>query len=104
MDTNLFKIFSYLSLIEHSPILKYHEHLIKRFPKEMLALYLPAFKGYGDDANKRSEYADLAKKMIRIIKDLPEGKEKIQTIVHGLISKYPRRPAMVDELNKVLNV
>ena len=83
-------------------ILEYHNHLAKRFPKEMLALYLPAFERHGDNANKRSEYADLAKKMFRVMTDIPIGKEKIQSIAHELVAKYPRRPAMIEELNKVL--
>ena len=68
----------------------------------MLALYLSEFECAGDYVNGRSQYADLSRKMIRVMKDLPEGKEKIQSIARKLIAKYPKRPAMIDELNKVL--
>ena len=83
-------------------ILKYHEHLVKRFPKELLALYLPEFKRAGVHVNDRSQYADLAGKMLRVMTDIPEGKEKIQAVASELIAQYPRRPAMIDELNKIL--
>ena len=85
-------------------VLSYHEHLVKRFPKELLALYLPEFKRAGDNVKDRSQYADLAGKMIRIMKDIPEGKEKTQAIARELIAQNPRRPAMIDELNKVLKI
>jgi hypothetical protein len=83
-------------------ILTYHSHLAKRFPKEMLELYLPAFKDFGDNANGRSQYADLSRKMIRVMTDIPIGTEEIQTIASKLIAKNPRRPAMIEEMNKVL--
>ena len=83
-------------------ILKYHKHLAKRFPKELLSLYFPELKSAGDSVNGRSQYAELAGKMMRIMKDIPEGKEKIRAIARELIAQNPRRPAMIEELNKVL--
>ena len=95
-----------LALVKAEPyldtLLHYHEYLVKRFTEEMLALYLPAFKQFGQNSDKRSEYADLAKKMMRVMKDIPEGKEKILTIARDLIAQNPRRPAMIEELNRVL--
>ena len=85
--------------------LEYHPHLVKNYPAELLAIYLPAFEEYGTQANDRSAYADLDWKMKKIITDIPEGKEKIIAIAKRLITKFsvkPRRPAMIEELTKVL--
>ncbi len=87
-----------------STFLEYHEYLAKRYPKEMLALYIPKFKFLGDKVDGRSQYADLAAKMKRVLKDIPEAKEPITALVRELIAKNPRRPAMIEELNKVVGV
>lgn len=83
-------------------ILQYHSHLCEKYPEELLEMYIPALELYGDIANDRSHYNDLTRKMKIIIKDIPQGKEKIISIAKKLKEKYPRRPAMIDELNKIL--
>jgi hypothetical protein len=85
-------------------LLEYHEHLAKRYPKEMLALYIPKFRFLGDQVDGRSQYADLAGKMKRVLKDIPEAREPVTVLVRELIAKNPRRSAMIEELNKVLKV
>ncbi|WP_181163810.1 SWIM zinc finger family protein [Pontibacter mangrovi] len=82
--------------------LGYHAYLAKRFPTEYLALYLPAFEQYGQEANGRSEYATLARYMKKAMQDIPQGKEQIQHIARSLMAQFPRRPAMQEELRKVL--
>ncbi|MDO8993250.1 MAG: hypothetical protein Q7U83_09315, partial [Daejeonella sp.] len=82
-------------------ILQYHSHLSKRYPDELLALYLPAFELAGDHANARNQYKDVVNKMKRVIKDMPQFKADIVAVAQKLKSKYPRRPAMVDELNRI---
>ncbi|MDP1795821.1 MAG: hypothetical protein Q8K53_00760, partial [Daejeonella sp.] len=82
-------------------ILQYHSHLSKRYPDELLALYLPAFELAGDHANARNQYKDLVMKMKKVIKDMPRFKADIVAVAQKLRSKYPRRPAMVDELNRI---
>ena len=85
--------------------LDYHTYLVKIYPKELLKLYLPAFEEYGMKSNGRSDYADLVSKMKKVIKDIPEGKEKILAIAQAFKDKFsykPRRPAMIEELNKIL--
>ena len=83
-------------------ILQYHNYLVKEYPSELLAIYLPAFERKGDTAGNRGEYANLAGKMKTVIKSIPEGKEKIIAVAKNLNQKYPRRPAMVQELNKII--
>ncbi|WP_276503592.1 SWIM zinc finger family protein [Terrimonas pollutisoli] len=85
--------------------LEYHSHLVKSYPDELLAIYLPALEEFGLKSNSRSEYADLVNKMKKIIKDIPHGKEKILDTAKRLKEKFssrPRRPAMIEELNKIL--
>lgn len=83
-------------------LLQFHDHLAKRYPSELLNMYLPAFKQQGDKVGARNEYADLAQKMKKVIKDIPDGKEKIIALAEQLKQKMPRRPAMIEELNKIL--
>ncbi|MCJ8165541.1 SWIM zinc finger family protein [Pontibacter sp. E15-1] len=82
--------------------LKYHTYLASRYPTELMRLYLPAFEQAGQEANGRSAYADLAQKMKKVMQDIPEGKEKIMAVARSLKEQYPRRPAMVEELDKIL--
>lgn len=83
-------------------ILQYSTLLSKHYPNEILALLLPAFEFEGDRASARNHYAYLAAKMKKAIKDIPEFKDGIISMANLLKSKYPRRPAMVDELSKIV--
>lgn len=83
-------------------ILMYHEFLAKRYPEEMTNLYVPAMAAEGDSASTRDHYASLASKMKRVMKDIPASQEKITALARYLKLKYPRRPAMQEELDKVL--
>jgi hypothetical protein len=40
--------------------------------------------------------------MILVLKDIPEAKEPITTLVDELILMNPRKPAMVEELRRVV--
>ncbi|PSR52727.1 hypothetical protein AHMF7605_03900 [Adhaeribacter arboris] len=82
--------------------LKYHSYLAPRYPAELLEIYLPAFEQYGQQANGRGEYTDLTAKMKKVMQDIPAGKERIQNIARNLREQFPRRPAMLEELNKIL--
>jgi hypothetical protein len=98
-----------LALVQHanalSTTLEYHPYLLKKYPNELLALYLPVLEMAGIKSSSRSEYARLVYQMKKIIKDIPAGKEKILDIAKRLKEKFsskPYRPAMIDELNKIL--
>lgn len=82
--------------------LSYHTYLAPHYPAELLEIYLPAFAAQGQQANGRGEYANLVRKMQKVMQDIPKGKEKIKAIARSLKEQFPRRPAMVEELNKVL--
>jgi hypothetical protein len=84
--------------------LHYHQYLHKHYPKELLAMYLPALRHRGDQVNNRSEYAELAGTMKKIMADIPQGKTPMKDLARELIAKYPKRPAFIDELNAVLRI
>jgi hypothetical protein len=85
-------------------LLQYHDYLVKRYPMQLLAIYLPAFERKGDIVGNRSQYADLAAKMKMVITTIPEGREGIIAVAQAINRKYSRRPAMVKELNTVIGM
>jgi hypothetical protein len=82
--------------------LSYHQYLVAHYPAELVSLYLPALEKYGQQATGRADYARLVAHMKMVMKAIPDGKEQIITLAHHLKEKYARRPAMVEELNKML--
>ena len=85
-----------------SNVLTYYNILLKQFPNELLDILIPLLEKEGDRSSGRSEYKELARKMKSIIKDFPEDKNRILEVAQKLKEKYPRRPAMLEELNKVI--
>ena len=75
---------------------------VKIYPSELSSLYFPLLESAANKAGSRSEYAHLVTKMKMIVKDIPDSKTKIVAIAQALKAKYPRRPAMIEELNKIL--
>lgn len=85
--------------------MEYQNILVKTYPEELLAIYLPALEAFGLKADNRTQYADFVNKMKRIMADIPAGKERILSLAQTfkeLYSSKPRRPAMIEELNKIL--
>lgn len=82
-------------------ILAYYPHLIKIYPNELLDTIIPVLEKEGDRCDGRSQYKDLANKMKSVIKDYPKEKKRILEVARKLKIKYPRRPAMLEELNKL---
>jgi len=83
-------------------LMRYHSYLAPHYPEEMLQLYLPALMLQGDKASDRSQYTSLVGTMKKIIKDIPQSKDSVIAIAKSLKDKYPRKPAMIDELNGIL--
>lgn len=94
-----------LSLVQKqenlTTILTYYPYLIKIYPNELLDIIIPVFEKEGDKCDGRSQYKDLANKMKSVIKDYPQDKERILEVAQKLKIKYPRRPAMQEELDKL---
>nr|WP_256484221.1 SWIM zinc finger family protein [Mucilaginibacter flavidus] len=83
-------------------ILPYHKYLVHQYADELVPIYLPGLELKGDNASDRSQYATLVKLMEDLITDMPAGKDQILATAQKLRTKYPRRPAMVEELNRLL--
>ncbi len=85
--------------------LNYHQYLVKGYSTALLAIYIPALEEFGIRANSRNEYADLVRKMKKIIKDIPGGEEDVLAVAKRLKERFsikPRRPAMIEELDILL--
>lgn len=82
-------------------ILQYHSCLGAGYSAALLELYLPAFESYCDEAVNRSSYRNLAAIMKQTIKSIPDGKDAIKEMAQKLMKKYPRRPALREELTGV---
>lgn len=82
-------------------ILQYHKYLCPHYPTELIGIYLPALETYADNTSDRSGYAMLVNKIEMILTDIPAGRDQIIALVKQLRIKYARRPAMIDELNKL---
>ena len=82
-------------------ILSYYPYLLKTYPNELLDSIIPVLEKDGDRSDGRSQYKDLANKMKLVIKDYPKEKERILEVARKLKIKYPRRPAMIEELDEL---
>jgi SWIM zinc finger len=79
-----------------------HPYLSKRYPAEMLAFYLKVLEKLGDNASNRREYEHLAALMKKVKKDIEGSHPAIDGLAADLIQKYQRRPAMLEEIRKVV--
>ncbi len=79
-----------------------HPHLLKRYPTEMLAFYLRLLEKSGDNASNRKEYEHIATLMKKVKMDMEGSHSAINGLAANLIQKYPRRPAMIEEMRKVI--
>jgi len=94
-----------LSLVQNvralSALREYHPFLSPHFPDALIEMYVPMFLKKGETANDRSGYADLVREMKKVIKDIPSGTAQIKAVAQQLREKFPRRPAMLDELSRL---
>jgi hypothetical protein len=78
----------------------YREYLEPRFPVEIFQAYKQIVYKKLERTTSRAIYADTAEYLTRLIK--LGYKKEVEEIIHDLISKYPRRKAMIEELKNVL--
>lgn len=94
-----------LELIPPSPsehtLAAVHPHLATLFPQQLLGFYLQVLSELGDRASQRSEYSHLADLMLKVKRDIENSAVAIDNLAAALILKFPRRPAMLDELRRV---
>lgn len=79
----------------------YHPYLHAHYPDALVAMYVPLFLKRGEQASDRSAYAELVREMKKVIKDIPSSSAPIKGVAQQLREKFPRRPAMLDELSKL---
>jgi uncharacterized Zn finger protein len=82
-------------------LLAYMKYLAKDYQTQVIDLLSPALVLAGDRADSRSGYAQIASNMKDIMKLMPASKGKILEAAQILRVKYPRRPAMLDELKVI---
>ncbi len=85
-------------------VLKYHKFLADQYPMELLTIYLPAFERYGDVSGGRGHFQALANYMNMVMNAIPEGRQEIIALAKKLSRKYPRRPAMTEELQAIVQM
>ncbi len=85
------------------PILKkVRTHLMSRYPQKMLDLYLAAFEQAAGRASNRTQYAQLVQDMLELRKEFRETESAINQLASSLRETYARRPAMVEELGRLV--
>jgi hypothetical protein len=91
-------------LLEKSPdihsLLQYSHYLVKDYANELVLLYKNAIDRAAEKASKRKDYRQLASYILNMAK-IPGGKETARLLISKLITKYDKRPAMRDELEKI---
>ncbi|HEY5123459.1 MAG TPA: hypothetical protein VIK14_06955 [Ignavibacteria bacterium] len=78
---------------------EYGKHLPKSYSGELTDIYAKCIKEYLENNASRAEY-QIACKYIRKMKKLG-AKEKVEVLINELKNKYNRRPALLDELNRI---
>jgi hypothetical protein len=68
----------------------------------MLSLFVRELERTGGKVSSRNEYATLARNMQKIMKDMPAWTDQIRELARKLITLNSKRPAMKEELSKVL--
>lgn len=81
--------------------LTYHKYLKANYASELLDIYVTGFEKAAEQASNRKDYSALVAIMKEVLKDIPEGEEKIRTVAQTLRKRYARRPALLDELKKL---
>ena len=82
-------------------LLNYMKYLAADYQPQLTELLFPALLIAGDRADTRSGYAQVASNMKNVMKLMPASKAKILEAAQILRTKYPKRPAMQDELKAV---
>ncbi len=77
----------------------YHEYLKKSFQAELASLYLAGVRAKLQNATDRGTYQQCAR-ALRRAKKLGAG-DKVGSIIKEMITQYPNRRAMVEELREV---
>ena len=94
---------SLLAYVRKAPprIETYYGALLPHFPGEVRELFLAYIEFRAEQSNNRKDYADVSR-IIRLLQRIG-GKEEAYAISKQLLAKFPRRPAMREELEKIVH-
>lgn len=92
------KLYRLMAVLRNSPlyIYKYGKVLAKLYPEEIQKMYVTKIMEDAEAANQRTMYRKLCGK-IKGYKAVA-GREETIKLINQIMLKYPRRPAMLDEL------
>ncbi|MEC4077516.1 SWIM zinc finger family protein [Myroides odoratimimus] len=83
-------------------VLPYLKYIKKEYTVDVIFDVLrPLIVLEADRANNRSDYKNIGNLLISLKKEFPQAVGIIDSIVDEMKKKYPKRPAMLDEFNKV---
>ncbi|WP_309119874.1 SWIM zinc finger family protein [Paenibacillus sp.] len=91
-----------LAYVREAPyrIESFYGSLQPHFPDEVKSLFLTYIELRADRSKDRRDYADVSR-IIRLLQQVG-GREEAYRITGELLAKYPRRPAMREELEKLV--
>jgi uncharacterized Zn finger protein len=92
-----------LELVKKSPDLntidRYEKHLSKNYSKEIIELYANGILNYMKNSMGRDHYQNACRYIRKIIK--MGGRDKANGIISYLRAEYPKRKALMEELDRV---
>jgi len=91
----------HLEKVSYHIIDSYGEYLHKEYPSEMLELYRPMIIHEASRANSRPHYRQVANRLRDLLK-IKGGRDIVITLLKRFRAEYVKRPAMMDELSRVL--
>lgn len=77
----------------------YGKYLVKEYPEQVYKLCYMEIRESCAQAKDRREYKKVTKKIVQLIKW--KGNDTAKSLIEELKQTYPRRPALLDELEKV---
>ena len=77
----------------------YGKYLVKEYPEQIYELCYKEIRESCVQAKDRCEYKKITKKIAQLIKW--KGKDTAKLVIKELKQTYPRRPALLDELERV---
>lgn len=80
---------------------KYEKDLMQDYAKEILKKYKEEFQKLTENASTRDTYREIARQL-RKLSRYAEGKSFVRDIISEWKEKYPKRKAMMEELDKVI--
>ncbi|GHT59199.1 hypothetical protein AGMMS50239_05280 [Bacteroidia bacterium] len=79
---------------------KYHSHFLEKYPEKTLELFRKAVDVYAD-ANAGERSYEYVCRLLKLIKDIPNGDKVVLQMIDNYKLKYKRRPKMMELLGKV---